>query len=54
MKHRTRFIAVTAGLATAAALGVATAVFAHPGAGQSGRGGGMCGGQGWGPWGLGG
>lgn len=43
MQNRTRFIVVTAGLATAAALAVATAVFAHPAAGPSNRGGGMCG-----------
>jgi hypothetical protein len=48
MKRRIRFLALTAGLATAAALGVATAVFAHPAAGQSSRGGGMCGGPGMG------
>ena len=48
MKRRTRFIAVTAGLATAAALGVATVVVAHPAGGPPGRGG-MCGGPGMGP-----
>jgi len=54
MKRRTRFIALTAGLATAAALGVATAVFAHPAARPSGRGEGMCGGPGMGGMGPGG
>jgi hypothetical protein len=54
MKRRIRFLALTAGLATAAALGVATAVFAHPAAGQSSRGGGMCGGPGMGGMGPGG
>jgi hypothetical protein len=43
MKRRSRVVPVTIGLTIAAVVGVATAVFAHPGAGPSGQHG-MCGG----------
>jgi len=54
MTRTTRSIAVAAGLAIAGALGVATAVFAHPAGRTAGRGGGMCGGPGMGGMGPGG
>jgi len=54
MGRKTKLIVVTAGLVVAGALGAATAVFAHPGGGPAGRGGGMCGGPGMGGMGPGG
>jgi hypothetical protein len=49
MKSKIRVAALSAGLAGAAVLGIATAVFAHPESKQQPGRGGMCGGHGMGP-----
>src|SRR5690348_16237261 len=54
MRRSTKLIAATGGLVIASALGVATAVFAHPAGRPASRGGGMCGGPGMGGMGPGG